>query len=101
MANITGPIDSLAAHAFTVALLEEFYETKGKGRVTDEAILELRGNDEFIDNDEFVLAFENNVWTEQNTEKFGDVCTDGDGTGYYLSDGSDVDDDEEEEDDDE
>jgi hypothetical protein len=85
----TEKINPEAAHAFTVALLEEFYETKGKGRVTDETILKLRGTDEFIDNDEFVFAFEENVWTEENSEKFGDVHNDG--AGYYLSDGDDED----------
>jgi len=80
-------LNSNAVHAFTVALLEEFYETKGKGRVTDAEILKFRGTDEFIDNDEFVAAYEEKIWTDENTDKFGEVHNDD--TGYYLSDGED------------
>lgn len=76
-----------SVHAFTVCLLETYYEDKGEGRVTDAEVEKLRGNDEFIDNDEFVQAYEEWIWTGDNEEKYGDVHYDD--RGYFLSDDED------------
>jgi hypothetical protein len=74
--------DTAAVHKFTVALIETFYEG---GHVTDAELEKMRGNDNFIDNDEFALAYEEHIWTDENADKFGDLRYD-DMTGYFLRD---------------
>lgn len=76
--------NSATVHAFTVGLLETFYESGDDNRVTDAELEKMRGNDDFIDNDEFVFAYEEHIWTDDNVEKFGDVCKDE--KGYFVSD---------------
>lgn len=79
---MSAELNTLAVHKFTVALIETFYEG---GFVSDAEVEKLRGADNFVDNDEFIGAYEEYVWTAENFDKYGDVRYD-DMNGYFLKD---------------
>lgn len=80
---MSSKIEAKVVFEFVVALLEGYYENESEEVKTDH-LIKIRGNDEFIDNSDFIVAFESEFWDANFVDKYGNILFD-DTRGYYLN----------------